>query len=104
MLGALSRLTDHKKYTQKDKDDAVELVISSGRPIAQVCTDIGVNEGTLAHWVRRYRVDRPERFTSEEKAPVPWEEHQKLLAENAKLKQDVELLGKVSAFFSAKQR
>ena len=97
-------MTERKKYSQKYKDDAVELVISSGRPIAQVCVDIGVNEGTLGNWVRTYRAEHPERFTSEEKAPVPWEEHQKLVAENAKLKQDVEFLGNVSAFFAAKQR
>ncbi|MET3921416.1 transposase-like protein, partial [Arthrobacter sp. UYEF20] len=37
-------MTDRKMYSQKYKDDAVELVISSGRPIAQVAPDIGVNE------------------------------------------------------------
>ncbi|MET4097746.1 transposase-like protein, partial [Arthrobacter sp. UYCu712] len=31
MIGALSRMTDRKKYTQQFKDEAVELVISSGR-------------------------------------------------------------------------
>ena len=97
-------MIERKKYTQQFKDDAVELVISSGRPIAQVCTDIGVNEGTLGNWVRTYRVDHPERFSGQEKAPVSWDEHQKALAEIAKLKQDVDFLGKVSAFFAAKQR
>lgn len=97
-------MTDRKRYSQKYKDDSVELVISSGRPIAQVAPDIGVNEGTLGTWVRKYREDHPDRFLTEEKASVPWEEHQKALAENAKLKQEIEFLGKVSAFFAAKQR
>lgn len=98
-------MTDRKKYTQQFRDEAVELVISSGRPIAQVCVDIGVNVGTLGNWVRRYREDHPERFAAGgEKTPVSWEEHQKALAEISKLKQDVEFLGKVSAFFAAKQR
>ncbi|GAB3551982.1 hypothetical protein GCM10027404_21910 [Arthrobacter tumbae] len=97
-------MPERKKYKQEFKDDAVELVISSGRPIAQVCVDIGINEGTLGNWVRKYRADHPERFTAEEKAAVPWEEHQRTLAENAKLKQEIEFLGKVSAFFAAKQR
>ena len=48
-------MTERKKYSQKYKDDAAELVFSSGRPIAQVCTDIGVNEGTLGNWVRQYQ-------------------------------------------------
>jgi transposase-like protein len=35
-------MTDRKRYSQKYKDDAVELVISSGRPIAQVARRISV--------------------------------------------------------------
>jgi transposase len=96
---------DRAKYTKQFKDGAVELVISSGRPISQVCLDIGVLEGTPGNWVPRYREDHPGRFTAcEEKAPVSWEQHQKALAEIARLKQDVEFLGKVGAFFAAKQR
>ena len=47
-------MTDRKKYTQKYNDDAVEFVISSGRPIAQIAPDIGVNEGTLGTWVGEF--------------------------------------------------
>lgn len=97
-------MSDRKKYTQKFKDDAVELVLSSGRPVAQVCVDIGVNEGTLGNWVRKYKEEHPGKFAGQEKESVPWEEHQKALAENAKLKQEIEFLGKVSAFFAAKQQ
>lgn len=46
-------MTDRKRYSQKYKDDAVELVLSSGRPITQIAPDIGVNEGTLGTWVRK---------------------------------------------------
>ncbi|MBD7996460.1 transposase [Arthrobacter sp. Sa2CUA1] len=44
----------------------MELVISSGRPIARVAPDIGVNEGTLGTWVRKYRQEHPDRFLTEE--------------------------------------
>lgn len=97
-------MTERRKYTDKFKDDAAELVLSSGRPIAQVAVDIGVNEGTLGNWVRKYREEHPDRFAGEEKAPVSWEEHQKALAQVAELRQEVEFLGKVSAFFAQKQR
>ena len=33
------------------RDEAVELVISSGRPIAEIARNLGINEGTLANWV-----------------------------------------------------
>ncbi|QIM15971.1 transposase [Leucobacter insecticola] len=38
---------DRKKYTPQFKADAVELVITSKRPIAQCAVDLGINEGTL---------------------------------------------------------
>lgn len=97
-------MTDRRKYTDKFKVEASELVLSSGRPIAQVAVDIGVNEGTLGNWVRKYREEHPDRFAGEEKAPVSWEEHQRALAQVAELRQEVEFLGKVSAFFAQKQR
>ena len=38
-----------KKYTQEYKDEAVELVISSGRPIVEIARDLGINsEGKTA--------------------------------------------------------
>jgi transposase len=40
-----------KKCTQEYKDDAVELVVSSGRPVAEIARDLGINEGTLGSWV-----------------------------------------------------
>jgi transposase-like protein len=42
-----------KKYTQEYKDEAVGLVISSGRPIAEIARNLGINEGTLGSWVAR---------------------------------------------------
>lgn len=35
------------KYTQEYKDEAVEMVVGSGRPIAEIARDLGINEGTL---------------------------------------------------------
>ncbi|MCB1030900.1 MAG: transposase [Acidimicrobiales bacterium] len=96
-------MTDRKKYSREFRDDAVGLVVSSVRPVAQVCVDIGVNEGTLGNWVRKYQAENPERFSGPEREAVPWEEHQRTLAEVAKLKAEIEFLGKVSAFFAAKQ-
>jgi transposase len=37
-----------RKYTREYKAEAVELVINSGRPVAEVARDLGINEGTLA--------------------------------------------------------
>ncbi len=44
-----------RKFTSEFKDEAVRLVNDSGRPIAEVARDIGVNEGTLGNWVNLWR-------------------------------------------------
>ena len=44
-----------KKYTQGYRDEAVELVVSSGRPVAELARDLGINEATLGNWVLRAR-------------------------------------------------
>ena len=41
-----------RKYTQEYKDEAVELVVGSGRPIAEIARDLGIVEGTLGNWVQ----------------------------------------------------
>ena len=33
-----------KKYTQEYKDEAVELVISSGRPVAEIARDLALTK------------------------------------------------------------
>ncbi len=99
---------EHRKFDAAFRDDSVRLVLDSGRPVKQVCQDIGVKESTLGNWVRKYRQEHPEAAQGSgqagDRGPVPWQEYQKSLAEVARLKAEVEFLGKVSAFFAAKQR
>ena len=44
------------KYPDAFRRDAVELVQSSGRSIAEVARSLGVNEGTLWNWVKLSKV------------------------------------------------
>jgi len=53
-------MSDRRKFTPQFKADAVALVLSSGRPIAQVAPEIGVVEGTLGNWVRMWKEEHPE--------------------------------------------
>src|SRR4051794_32415116 len=42
-----------KKYDREFREGAVRIVEETGKPIAQVGRDLGVNEGMLGNWVQR---------------------------------------------------
>ncbi len=39
-----------KKFDQEFRAGAVRIVAETGKPIAQIARDLGVNEGTLGNW------------------------------------------------------
>lgn len=98
--------TSRRKYDAAFREDAVRLVLSTNRSVKQVADEIGVKESMLGNWLHRHRESQQGAapVLPEERGPVSWDEHQKALAENARLKAEVEFLGKVSAFFAAKQK
>ena len=87
-----------KKYTQEYKDEAVELVISSGRPIAEIARNLGINEGTLANWVNTAKKsgklkDKP--LDTDERARL-----RELEDENRRLRMERDFLKKAAAWFA----
>ena len=96
-------MSNRRKFSAEFRAEAVELVVSSGRPIAQVAPEIGVVEGTLGNWVRVWKEEHPD-AGAKDPGPVEWGKYKALQGENAELKRENEFLGKVSAFFAAKQR
>jgi transposase len=83
-------------FTKEFKRDAVELVRSTGRPIAEIARELGIYDSTLGNWVRQDRIDRGEAegLTTEERARL-----RQLEAENAKLRMERELLKRTVAFW-----
>jgi transposase len=47
-----------RKFDRDFKEGAVRLVRETGRPIAQIAKDLGINPGTLANWVALERQAR----------------------------------------------
>ncbi len=44
-----------RKFDPEFRQGAVRIVRESGKPIAAVARDLGVNDGTLTNWVARDR-------------------------------------------------
>jgi transposase len=49
-----------RKFNRDFREGAVRLVLETGKPIAQVARDLGINEGTLGNWVAKERQARGE--------------------------------------------
>jgi transposase-like protein len=49
-----------RKFSPQFKAEAVQMVIETGKPIAEVARDLGVNDGTLGNWVKAWRDANPE--------------------------------------------
>jgi transposase len=47
-----------RKFDREFRDGAVRIVVETGKPIAQIARDLGVNEGTLGNWVNQARTER----------------------------------------------
>jgi transposase len=45
----------YRKFDEDFKQGAVALVVETGKPIAQVARELGVNEGTLGNWCVKAR-------------------------------------------------
>src|SRR3954467_13767344 len=78
-----------KKYDREFREGAVRIVEETGKPIAQVARDLGVNEGTLGNWVNRAR-EAAEGTKGLSKDDV--EELKRLRAEVAELRMERDVL------------
>jgi transposase len=73
-------------------------VLSSGRPIAQIAEELGINRETLRTWVRQAQADRGQRsdlLSTDER-----QELKRLRKELAELRRANEILKAASAYFA----
>ena len=90
-----------RAFSKEFKQDAVELVRSSGKSIASVARDLDLTESGLRDWVRQADVDdgRRDGLTTAER-----EELARLRKENRTLREERDILKRATAFFARETR
>ena len=85
-----------RKFSDEFKRDAVDLVVTTGRPVSEVADELGIYDSTLGNWVRRHqeREQAGSDVTPDERARM-----KELEAENAKLRGERDLLKRTVAFW-----
>jgi transposase len=84
-------------YPEEFRREAVGLIRSGQRSVAEASSSLGVSQQTLRNWLRQESVDagRVEGVSSEER-----EELRRLRRENRILREEREILKKAAAFFA----
>jgi len=91
-------MPQQKKYPDELRQRAIRLVFDSGRPIAHVARDLGINPESLRKWVRQAEADegrQAELLSSTER-----EELKTLRSEVRELRRANEILRSASVFFA----
>jgi transposase-like protein len=95
-------MTEHRrKFSPQFKAEAVQMVIETGKPIAQVARDLGIHDGTLGNWVNAWLREHPE--PDQALSPVERARVKELEDENRRLRMENEFLKKAAAFFARTQ-
>lgn len=77
-----------RRFDSDFKEGAVRIVLDTGRPIAEVARELGVNEGTLGNWVNQYRARQtPGAVSEDERAEL-----NRLRKENGELRMQRDVL------------
>jgi len=87
-----------RTYTEEFKQECVTLALKS-ESISQTAKDLGIPEGTLYSWVKSTTSTSNPSLTKEKQQDLH-EELKKLRKENARLREDREILKKAAAYFA----
>lgn len=92
-------VANQKKYTDEFRRETADYVISTGRPITQVCGELGLNPKTVNDWVLKRKRElggEPDPRAEERELREARKRIRELEAENA-------FLIKAAAFFAKEQ-
>jgi transposase len=92
-------MAEHRRqFSPQFRAEAVQMVIQTGKPVAEVARHLGINDQTLGNWVLLWR-----RAHTGDQLPLSAEEGTRLRQleeENRRLRRENEFLKKAAAFFA----
>lgn len=89
-----------KTYTPEFKREAVQLVQTSGKPIAQVARDLGISDSSIHQWRKELAEHDSEAFPGSGHQTAQEEEVRRLKRELETVKQERDILKKAIGIFS----
>jgi transposase len=97
-----------RQFTDEFKQEAVALLASSGRPLLQIASELGISPSMLRNWRNRSE-ERHARsalrpIPAPHSAPDPASEISRLRRENDRLRMERDILKKAVAIFSEPPR
>jgi transposase len=87
---------ERRKFDQEFREGAVRIVRETGKPIAQVARELGLNAGTLGRWVM---LDRRARAGDGALSERERDELHRLRRENAELAMERDVLKRSAALW-----
>lgn len=91
-----------RSFSPQFRAEAVQLVITTGRPIKHVANELGISDQSLGLWVKQFNAENEAR-TGAPLSPAQALELKEALTENARLRMENEFLKKAAAFFARMQ-
>lgn len=93
------------KYDKSFKQEAIRLTLSGGKSIAQTARDLGIKESLLYSWISQAKQSQTPISSNEFKNTSELiDELNRLRKENARLKEEREILKKAAAFFAKEEQ
>ena len=89
------------RFTREFQDEAVRLVLTSGRSQRAIADDLGVNRSTLARWMAEHQDTRPSSATPPNEDVM--DELKRLRRENEVLRQERDILTNATVFSPSRE-
>jgi transposase len=94
----MARRKARRRFSLEFKREAVKLFRDSDKNISQVARELGITPVMLRSWVDLVEAEEKTGLLTED-----LDELKRLRKENARLREEVEILGKATAFFASRK-